>query len=96
MGATIDWNPNFDQELLDQVRPVLREHAEQIAADTEAALQFPGGRSRPVEVTETDKGYRVAITGPFGHLEEWGGAKSPARAPLRRSAEASGLNFQEA
>lgn len=93
MGATMEWNPDFEAEVIEEVRPQIREAAEQIAADTEAGLQFPGGRSSPVEVTDTALGATVAITGPFGHLEEWGGAKSPPRAPLRRAAEASGLEL---
>lgn len=93
MGATIEWNPDFEDEVKREVLPQLRESADQIAADTEANLVFPGAKSAPVEVTENDTWVTVAITGPFGHLEEWGGAKSPPRAPLRRAGEASGLQI---
>lgn len=93
MGATMDWNPDFEDEVKREALPQLREVAEQIAADTWANLEFSGGKSAPVEVEENDTWVTVAIAGPFGHLEEWGGAKSPPRAPLRRAAEASGLEL---
>lgn len=96
MGASFEPNPNFDQELIEEIRPQLQEVGERVAAGAEANLRFPGGRSGPVEVTDTDRGVTVALTGPFAHLEEWGGAKSPPTAPLRRAVEAEGLDFEEA
>lgn len=95
MDASIEWNPNLDQELADTVRPQLREIAETVAAGTQANIRFPGGRSGPVEVSDTERGVRVAMTGPFAHLEEWGGARSAPTAPLRRAIEATGLDFEE-
>lgn len=93
MGATFVPNPNLDQDIVDEVRPQLQEIGDRVAAG--ASVRFPGGRSLPVEVVDTDRGVSVAMTGPFAHLEEWGGARSAPSAPLRRAVEAEGLDFEE-
>lgn len=93
--ATFEASGDLEEQVLELVRPFVMEKADEIAGTCEANITFPGGRSGPVEVTETDKGATVAMTGPFAHLEEWGGAKSSPSAPLRRAVEASGLEFDE-
>ena len=95
MGATFEPNPGFEQEIIEEVRPQIQEIGDRVAAAAEGNIQFPGGRSGPVGVTDTERGVSVALTGPFAHLEEWGGAKSAPTAPLRRAVEGEGLDFQE-
>lgn len=88
-------NPGFQAELLEELRPRVREVAEEVASICEANIVFPGGRSGPVEVTDTDTGCTVAMTGPFGHIEEWGSANSNPKAPLRNAVHSVGLDFAE-
>lgn len=93
--ATFELAPDFEAQVLELVMPFIAEKAEEIAGNAEANIMFPGGRSGPVEVSPTDKGAAVALTGPFAHLEEWGSINSSPSAPLRRAVEASGLEFDE-
>ncbi|HNH38628.1 MAG TPA: hypothetical protein PK912_09290 [Microthrixaceae bacterium] len=86
---------DFEDVVLELVRPAIREVSDEIAGNCEANIGFPGGRSGPVEVTDTARGCTVAMTGPFAHLEEWGSVNSSPTAPLRRAVEASGLEFEE-
>lgn len=88
-------NPAFHAELLEELRPHLREVSDQVASICEANIVFPGGRSRPVEVTDTDTGCTVAMMGPFGHIEEWGSVNSNPKAPLRNAVHSVGLDFAE-
>lgn len=94
-SATFEPSADLDKAILEAVRPQLREAADGIAGAAEANITFPGARSGPVEVNETDNGYEVALMGPFAHIDEWGGANSGPQAPLRRAAYASGHDFEE-
>lgn len=93
--GTFEASADIEDQLLELVRPLLMEKADEIAGNCDANIGFPGGRSGPVEVTETEKGARVAMTGPFAHIEEWGSVNNGPQAPLRRAVEASGLEFDE-
>lgn len=86
---------SLEADVLELVRPFVMEKADEIAGNASANISFPGGRSNPVEVTATELGATVALTGPFAHLEEWGSINSSPSAPLRRAVEASGLEFEE-
>lgn len=86
-------------DLEDQVREAVRDQVadicEEIASTAEANLVFPGSKSGPVIVLETEKGFAVSNVGPMGHMDEWGTINNPPYAPLRRAVEASGLEFNE-
>jgi len=93
--GTFDAAGDLEDAVRELVQPAVMEKAEEIGSACEGNITFPGGRSGPVEVTESDRGATVAMTGPFAHIEEWGGANSGPRAPLRRAVESSGLEFDE-
>lgn len=93
--ATFEPAADLEAQILELVRPAVREASDEIAGNAEANLRFPGGRSGPVEVNDTERGCTVGLTGPFGHIEEWGSINNGPFAPLRRAVEASGLEFAE-
>ena len=93
--ATFEPAGDMEDQMMELVRPQVMEKADEIAGNCEGNIGFPGGRSGPVEVTETERGATVAMTGPFAHIEEWGSVNNGPQAPLRRAVEASGLEFDE-
>ena len=95
MAGSFEPGGDFDDTVREAVKDQVREASEEIGSACEGNIIFPGGRSGPVEVSDTDRGCTVAMTGPFAHIEEWGSARSSPRAPLRRAVEASGLEFHE-
>lgn len=96
MGVSIEWNPDFEAEVIEAARPQVLEVAEAVAGEIEAGRVFPEDLTGPVEVAPSEKGYTVGFTGRWGHLEEWGSKNNPPYATVRRAAEASGLDFAEA
>lgn len=92
-------NPRFEKELEAQMRALgaLRPHAEAAAAKAEAfthhAMPHPATRRVVVGVVEGE--VAVINTNFGGHLEEWGLARTPVYAPLRRGARAAGLELHE-
>ena len=95
MAGSFEPSGDFDDQVREAVREQVREVSEEIGSACEGNIGFPGARSNPVEVSDTDRGCTVAMTGPFAHIEEWGSVRSGPRAPLRRAVEASGLEFHE-
>lgn len=95
MAGTFEPAGDLEAQVLELVRPRVREVSDEIAGNAEGNLTFPGRRSGPVVVNDTDKGCTVGLTGPFGHLDEWGSINNGPNAPLRRAVEASGLEFHE-
>lgn len=93
--GTFEPSGDLEDQVRELVQPFVMEKADEIGGNCEANITFPGARSGPVEVTGTDRGATVAMTGPFAHIEEWGSANSGPKAPLRRAVEASGLEFDE-
>ena len=93
--ATFEPAADLEDQIRELVRDQVREVAEEIAGNAEANITFPGGRSGPVEVQDTERGCTVGLMGPFGHIEEWGSVNSGPKAPLRRGVEAAGVEFAE-
>lgn len=55
-----------------------------------------GGRSAdPIVISEDGDEVRLVNTDHAGHLMEWGSAKNPPHAPLRRGVRAAGLRLDE-
>lgn len=95
MGATFEPAGDIDDVVREAVKDQIREVAEGIAQEAQANISFPGARSGPVTVEESDRGFTVAMQGPFAHIEEWGSINNGPQAPMRRAAYASGHEFNE-
>lgn len=90
-------NPNLAAELETQGRLALVEKAKRAAteADKRVHSAMPRQHSGRVIVGEVNGDVAVINTNYGAHLEEWGLAKTPLYAPLRRGVRASGLRLQE-
>lgn len=92
-------NPNLLKALTEDPDYVkaLKEAAAPAAAKAESfahhAMPRPGRRR--VEVVEQDGKVYIVNTNYGAHLEEFGTARSPVYAPLRRGARAAGLTLKE-
>lgn len=95
MAGTFEPAGDMEDVVRDAVADQVRAAADDIAGNAEANITFPGGRTGPVEVSDTDRGAQVGLMGPFAHIEEWGSVNNAPFAPLRRAVEASGLEFDE-
>jgi hypothetical protein len=91
-------NPRFHDELRgqDDFRESLKERAEAAKAKAEPlAPQIMRRNPEAFEVQEDEEGVYLANTDYGGHLAEWGSAKTPVTAPLRRGVKAAGLRLEE-
>jgi hypothetical protein len=96
-------NRAFAQELSeqDEHREGLKQVAESVKGPAEQFARAAGAPWMPraghelIEVGEDAEGVYVANTDHGGHLTEYGSAKSPPHAPLRRGARAAGLRLDE-
>ncbi len=86
---------DLEAQVREAVKDQVREMCDEIATTAAGNLVFPGSKSGPVIVLETEKGFAVSNVGPMGHMDEWGTINNPPYAPLRRAVEASGLEFDE-
>ncbi len=93
--ATFEPAGDLEDQLREAVKDQVAEICEDIAANAEANLVFPGSKSGPVIVLTSGLNFAVSNVGPMGHLDEWGSVNNPPYAPLRRAVEASGLEFDE-
>lgn len=97
-------NPKFASEAAasDEVREGLAEVAQEIAQAADRNARAIGAPWMPrrghdlVEVEDDGENVWVTIAGDYGaHLYEYGSAKSPVHAPLRRAAMSAGLEVEE-
>lgn len=95
MAGSFEPAGDLDEQVRELVTEQVREVCEDIASACDANIRFPGSKAGPVEVAASERGFTVAMTGPFAHLEEWGSINNSPFAPLRRAVEASGLEFEE-
>lgn len=69
---------------------------EQVKAIAERGLaRIMPSQSDALEVELDEDGVRLVNTDHGGHLTEWGSAKNPPKAPLRRAVREAGLRLQE-
>jgi hypothetical protein len=92
-------NPDLEKELSEQA-DYLPGLAETVApaAEVIAALSPVGDTGDfhdSIEVEIEGEEVRVGTTDPFGHLVEFGSAKNPPYAPIRRGVRAAGLRLEE-
>jgi hypothetical protein len=91
-------NRGFGEELGKQ-----RAYNEALASSTQpaaaavrmAAPRETGAYARSISVVIESGEVRLKSSDPFAHLVEWGSAKNPPYAPLRRGIRAAGLRFKE-
>lgn len=96
-------NPAFAEEMArsDEARAGLKEAGEGIAQTADQMARDVGAPWMPrtghdlIEVEDDGEDVWVVNTDYGGHLYEYGGAKSPVSAPLRRAAMAAGLELEE-
>lgn len=96
-------DPDFDEAASKdpEIREGLRRAAEPLAAQAdsmaraESAPWMPRSGHELVEITDDGEDIWVAITDYAAHLYEYGGARSPVSAPLRRAAMAAGFEVVE-
>jgi len=94
-------NRSFAEELRedDDYLPGLQSIAEAAVPQVDAAVRQAGGPwvprtgHAPVEVQESEGHILIVLTDHAGHLMEFGSAKSPVIAPLRRGVSAAGLRI---
>lgn len=80
-AAALDWGKAL-QDAAEAVTPRGSDPRRGHVADKYVTEEIPNGVS-------------VGNTDPFFHLVEWGSAKNPPYAPLRRGVQAVGLRFVE-
>lgn len=92
-------NPRFDEELKREgtLDESLKDSAGRARDRAEAlAPRIMPARSRSIEVQTSGEGDVLLVnTDHGGHLAEWGSAKNPPMAPLRRAARDVGLRVEE-
>ncbi len=92
-------NPAFEKELAAEIRAraSLRPAAEAAAAKAESFTHhaMPRSRGRRIVVRQVEGDLAIVNTNHGGHLEEFGLARTPTYAPLRRGVRAAGLKLSE-
>lgn len=92
-------NPLLEKQLEAEMKAlgILRPHAGAAAAKAETFTRhaMPRSATRRVVVGVVDGEVAVINTNFGGHLEEWGLARTPVYAPLRRGVRAAGLKLRE-
>lgn len=92
-------NRDFERELQAEAdtRGALVRAATTVARRAEAARHsiMPRQRSGAIEVEVDGNDVRLANTDHGGHLDEFGSAKNPPYAPLRRSVRGAGIRLDE-
>ena len=91
-------DPGFREELeaTDEYQGGLARLAETVAdAARRVAPERTGHYGRSIKVRRSDGKVYVATTDIAGHLIEFGSAKNPVYAPLRRGARAAGLRVSD-
>lgn len=84
---------DIEVAVLEAVEAQMEEIVETVRSNVDAFVVFPGNRSQPVESSRvSDRVWRVELGSPVGLIEEFGGTFSSPKAPLRRGAEAAGLD----
>src|SRR5690606_19272017 len=84
------------REALRETAEPARRRVEQFARAVSPRPVMPKNRRRELAVIETDgPRVRVVLTGHGAHLVEWGSAKNPAYAPLRRGVRAAGFQLRD-
>lgn len=90
-------NPRMEAELRrsPEFQAAALQIAERVRIQAEAtAPVLTGYYKRHFVVTKEGEAVLVGNTDPFAHLVEWGSSKNPAHAPLRRGAQAAGLQLR--
>ncbi len=91
--ATFELAGDIDDQIAEAVEAQMEAIVEDVRSTVDALVVFPGNRSQPVESSRvSDKTWRVELGSPVGLIEEFGGTYSSPKAPLRRGAEAVGLD----
>jgi hypothetical protein len=92
-------NPLLEKQLEAQIKALgtLRPAAQKAAARAETFTHhaMPRSAAQRVVVGVVDGEVAVINTNFGGHLEEWGLARTPVYAPLRRGVRAAGLKLRE-
>lgn len=93
MAVTFEPAGDFDEQIGQAVEAQMETIVEEVRGMVDSLVEFPGNRSQPVESSRvSDKTWRVELGSSVGLIEEFGGTYSAPRAPLRRGAEAVGLD----
>jgi hypothetical protein len=95
-------NPLGKEKLLadPDVRAGLMRQTREVARLATALAEAVGGPwmrragQETVQAVETDNGVFLVNTDHAGHLIEFGSARTPPHAPLRRAAAAAGLRYE--
>lgn len=86
---------DFEAQILAAIEPQMEAIVEEVRSMVDELVVFPGNRSRPVDSSRvSDTTWRVELGSSVGLIEEFGGTYSSPKAPLRRGAEAVGLEVQ--
>ncbi len=92
-------NPGFESQLEAELRATgaLRPHAQNAADKAEALAHhaMPRSKGRRIVVGEVGEDLAVINTNFGAHLEEWGLARTPPYAPLRKGVRAAGMKLRE-
>jgi hypothetical protein len=96
-------NPNAEDELRSQpeYREGLKEIAEPARVEVAAAARAESGPwmprqgEEPIQVVDDEDGVYIVNTDYAAAIQEYGSARTPPHAPLRRGVRAAGLRLEE-
>ncbi len=90
--ATFEPAGDIEAQAVEAAEAQIEAIVEDVRSTVESFVVFPGERSLPVDSSRvSDTTWRVELGSPVGLIEEFGGTYSSPKAPLRRGAEAVGL-----
>lgn len=90
--ATFEAAGDIEAAVLEAIEDQMEAIVEDVRSMVDSLVEFPGNRSQPVESSRvSDRTWRVELGSSVGLIEEFGGTYSAPKAPLRRGAEAAGL-----
>lgn len=95
---TVNLKGNLEAEIARSagVRAALKAEAEQAAAAARAVAPVASGAYRDsIHVEPTDEGFQVVADVGYAGIIEFGSSDTPTFAPLRRGAEAAGLDLRQ-
>lgn len=94
----IDFEPGWQERITRQagVRALRRDSATDVASLAGALAGHASGTyADSLEVEEAGDAIRVVSSDPSAHIIEFGSIDTPAQAPMRRAADAAGLDVVE-
>lgn len=91
-------DPGFLDDLRgqDEFKETMREQAEGVGSIAKNfANRVMPSQPEQFEVSDIDGGARLTNTDYGAHLDEFGSAKNPPNAPMRRAVRAAGIRLEE-